>query len=169
MRDVVITGVGAVTPLGVGARALHERWAAGVCAIDGGEAPCSDFDPLALLSRKEARRADRFTQLALAAADEALADAGWSGDDAAVPPDRIGCVLGTGIGGLGTLEANHELLLSKGPEAVSPLAVPLMMSNAGVGGDRAAPRSARADLGPRLGLRRRRPRRRSRAAHRPGR
>ena len=131
MRDVVITGVGAVTPLGVGARALHERWAAGVCAIDGGEAPCSDFDPLSLLSRKEARRADRFTQLALAAADEALADAGWSGDDAAMPPDRVGCVLGTGIGGLGTLEANHELLLSKGPEAVSPLAVPLMMSNAG--------------------------------------
>ena len=83
MREVVITGVGAVTPLGVGARTLHERWTAGACAVDGGEAPCADFDPLALLSRKEARRADRFTQFALAAAEEALADAGWDGEDAA--------------------------------------------------------------------------------------
>ena len=131
MREVVITGVGAVTPLGVGARTLHERWAAGACAIDDGEAPCADFDPLTVLSRKEARRADRFTQFALSAAQEALADAGWDGDDPPVSLERAGCVLGTGIGGLGTLEANHESLLSKGPGAVSPLAVPLMMSNAG--------------------------------------
>ncbi|MCW3040443.1 MAG: 3-oxoacyl-(acyl-carrier-protein) synthase 2, partial [Solirubrobacterales bacterium] len=77
MRDVVITGVGAVTPLGVGARALHERWTAGVCGIVDGEAPCAEYDPSDHFSRKEARRSDRFTQLALVAAAEATAEAGW--------------------------------------------------------------------------------------------
>jgi 3-oxoacyl-[acyl-carrier-protein] synthase II len=130
MRDVVVTGVGAITPLGAGAHTLHERWAAGVCAVDGGEAPCSGFDPLDTMSRKEARRADRFTQLALAAADEAMSDAGLSGGDA-VSPERIGSIVGTGIGGLATLENNQEQLLDRGASAVSPLAVPLMMGNAG--------------------------------------
>ena len=77
-RDVVITGLGAVTPLGVGARTLIERWSAGESGIADGVARCSDFEPTDLLSRREARRADRFTQLALVAADEALAQAGWS-------------------------------------------------------------------------------------------
>ncbi len=130
MRDVVVTGVGAVTPLGAGAHTLHERWAAGVCAVDGGEAPCADFDPLSTMSRKEARRADRFTQLALAAADEAMRDAGLA-DSGAVPQERIGSIVGTGIGGLATLENNQEQLLDRGASAVSPLAVPLMMGNAG--------------------------------------
>ena len=75
MRDVVITGVGAVTPLGVGARALHERWTAGTCAVRDGEAPCADFDVTDHMSTKQARRADRSTQLAIAAGEEALADA----------------------------------------------------------------------------------------------
>ena len=130
MRDVVVTGVGAVTPLGAGAHTLHERWAAGVCAVDGGEAPCAGFDPLSTMSRKEARRADRFTQLALAAAGEAMSDAGLADGDA-VPPERIGSIVGTGIGGLATLENNQEQLLGRGASAVSPLAVPLMMGNAG--------------------------------------
>jgi len=130
MRDVVVTGVGAVTPLGAGAHTLHERWAAGVCAVDGGEAPCADFDPLSTMSRKEARRADRFTQLALAAADEAMSGAGLT-EVGAVPPERIGSIVGTGIGGLATLESNQEQLLDRGASAVSPLAVPLMMGNAG--------------------------------------
>jgi 3-oxoacyl-[acyl-carrier-protein] synthase II len=127
---VVITGVGAVTPLGVGARALHERWTAGQCGIENGEAPCADFDPTDAMTAKEARRADRFTQLAVAACDEALDDAGWDG---ALPYDaeRIGCILGTGIGGIGTIESNHQALLESGGARVSPLAVPLMMSNAG--------------------------------------
>jgi 3-oxoacyl-[acyl-carrier-protein] synthase II len=129
-RRVVITGVGAVTPLGVGARALHERWSAGVCGIDAGEAACADFDPTTVMSAKEARRADRFTQLAVAACQEALDDAGWDGG-LPYAPERIGCVLGTGIGGIGTLEANHAALLEHGAGRVSPLAVPLMMSNAG--------------------------------------
>ena len=130
MRDVVVTGVGAVTPLGAGARTLHERWAAGACAVDGGEAPCAEFDPLTTMSRKEARRADRFTQLALAAADEAMTDAGLADGDA-VQAERVGSIVGTGIGGLATLENNQEQLLDRGASAVSPLAVPLMMGNAG--------------------------------------
>jgi len=130
VRDVVITGVGAVTPLGVGARVLHERWTAGACAVRDGEAPCADFDVTDHMTSKEARRADRATQLAITAGDEALADAGW-GDELPYDPELIGCVLGTGIGGIGTLENNHDLLRDTGPDSVSPLAVPLMMSNAG--------------------------------------
>jgi len=130
VREVVITGLGAVTPLGVGARTLHERWTAGVSGLEGGEGACSEFEPTDVLSRKEARRADRFTQLAIAAADEALRDAGWA-DELPYDPELIGSVVGTGIGGIGTIEDNHGVLRDDGPRAVSPLAVPLMMGNAG--------------------------------------
>jgi len=130
LRDVVITGVGAVTPLGVGARTLHERWTAGVSGIRDGEAPCADFDPTDHMSSKQARRADRSTQLAIAAGVEALADAGWE-EELPYDPELIGCVLGTGIGGIATLEDNHDQLRDTGPGSVSPLAIPLMMSNAG--------------------------------------
>ena len=130
LPDVVITGIGAVTPLGVGARTLHERWTAGTSAFRDGEAPCADFEPTDHLSMKEARRADRFTQFGVVASDEALRDAGWT-DELPYDPFRIGCVLGTGIGGIGTLEGNHDTLRDDGPENVSPLAIPLMMSNAG--------------------------------------
>ena len=130
MREVVVTGVGAITPLGVGADVLFQRWAAGEIGITDGEAPCASFDPLEFFTRKEARRADRFTQFALAAAQEALAQAGWA-DGLPYDPSRTGCVLGTGIGGLGTLEANFGVLHDQGPEKVAPLAVPLMMGNAG--------------------------------------
>jgi 3-oxoacyl-[acyl-carrier-protein] synthase II len=130
MRDVVITGVGAVTPLGGGARALHERWSAGVSGIRDGEAPCADFDVTDYMTAKQARRADRSTQLAVAAGEEALADAGWL-DGLPYEPELIGCVLGTGIGGISTLEGNHDSLRDSGPNSVSPLAIPLMMSNAG--------------------------------------
>jgi 3-oxoacyl-[acyl-carrier-protein] synthase II len=130
LRDVVITGVGAVTPLGVGARVLHERWTAGACGIRDGEAPCTDFTVTDHLTSKEARRADRSTQLAITAGDEAVADAGWA-DELPYDSELIGCVLGTGIGGISTLETNHDSLRDSGPGAVSPLAVPLMMSNAG--------------------------------------
>lgn len=131
---IAVTGVGAVSPLGVGARTLHERWSAGACGIVDGEAPCADFDPLELLSAKEARRADRFTQLAIAACEEALSDAGWQpgkADDMPHDPRRVGCVLGTGIGGIQTLVNGQDTLRERGPERVPPLSVPLMMSNAG--------------------------------------
>jgi 3-oxoacyl-[acyl-carrier-protein] synthase II len=130
MGDVVVTGVGAVTPLGVGAGALFERWSAGEVGIADGEAPCASFDPLEFFSRKEARRADRFTQFALVAAQEALGEAGWL-EQMPYEPNRAGCVLGTGIGGLGTLETGFGVLHDEGPDKVSPLAVPLMMGNAG--------------------------------------
>ena len=128
-RRVVITGVGVVTPLGAGATTLHDRWVAGECGIEDGEGRCDDFDPTALLSRKEVRRADRFTQLAIAACEEAIEHAGW--DDG--PPydrDRVATVIGTGIGGLGSLEDQHDVLRDRGRQNVSPLAVPLMMGNA---------------------------------------
>jgi 3-oxoacyl-[acyl-carrier-protein] synthase II len=129
MVEVVVTGVGAVTPLGAGAPALYERWAAGVVGIEDGEGRCRDFVATDHLSVKDARRADRFTQLALVASIEALADAGWDGG---LPYDAtaIGAIVGTGIGGIGTIEANDLLLFESGPKAVSPLAVPLMMGNA---------------------------------------
>ena len=126
---VVVTGLGAVTPLGVGAEPLFERWVAGECGISDGEGRCRDFEPTDFLSIKEARRADRFTQLALAAADEAIRSAGWE-DDLPFHAERVGCVLGTGIGGLGSLEEQHLKLLELGPKRVSPLAVPLLMGTA---------------------------------------
>jgi len=131
-REIAVTGLGAVTPLGVGARTLHERWIAGTSGIEDGEGPCSEFEPTEHLSVKEARRSDRFTQFALAASDEALKEAGWDGE-APYDPKRIGCIVGTGIGGIDTLTRNHQVLLEQGPKKVSPLSIPLMMGNAAAG------------------------------------
>jgi 3-oxoacyl-[acyl-carrier-protein] synthase II len=128
-RRVAITGVGAVTPLGVGADALVERWAAGESGISDGVARCESYDAAEHLSKKEARRQDRFTQLAVVAAGEALQRAGWE-DGPPQDPARVGCVIGTGIGGLASLEWQQGVLWEKGPKAVSPLAVPLLMGNA---------------------------------------
>ncbi|MBA2440776.1 MAG: beta-ketoacyl-ACP synthase II [Thermoleophilaceae bacterium] len=130
-RRVVVTGVGAVTPLGVGAPALIDRWTAGECGIEDGMGRCDAFDPADLLSRKEVRRSDRFTQLALIAAGEALEQAGW--EDGAIEPERAGCLIGTGIGGIGTIEANHTVLTEQGPRKVSALSIPMLMANAAAG------------------------------------
>jgi 3-oxoacyl-[acyl-carrier-protein] synthase II len=129
-RRVVITGLGAVTPLGVGAASLHERWAAGDCGIADGAGACKEFEPLDHLSVKEIRRLDRFSQLALVASAEALAQAGW---DSELPYDalRIGCVIATGIGGIETVEIQHDVMRDKGPRSVSPLGIPQYMPNAG--------------------------------------
>jgi 3-oxoacyl-[acyl-carrier-protein] synthase II len=125
---VVITGMGAVTPLGVGVDALFGRWSEGECAVADGLARCADFEATDHLTRKEARRTDRFTHFAMVAADEALAEA-WP-DGLPYEAERIGCVIGTGIGGLGSLERQQDVLRDRGPKAVSPLAVPLLMGNA---------------------------------------
>jgi 3-oxoacyl-[acyl-carrier-protein] synthase II len=77
------------------------------------------------------RRSDRFTQLALTSAAEALSDAGWA--EAGYQPERVACIVGTGIGGIGTIEEQHDTLREQGSERVSPLAVPLMMANAAAG------------------------------------
>src|SRR4051794_41421373 len=128
-RRVVITGMGAGTPLGPGARTLFERWSAGEVGISDGEAACGWFDPREALGAKLARRTDRFAQFALAASDEAMADAG----ELRCEPERIGCVIGTGIGGIQTIEAQQDVLRERGPGRVSPLSVPLLMSNAAAG------------------------------------
>lgn len=132
MTRVVVTGVGAVTPLGVGAAQLHEGWSAARSGIADGVGACTDFEPTTVLSRKEARRADRCTQLALTAAQEALEQAGYAGG-LPYDPTRIACVLGTGIGGVGTLEHGHDMLRDRGPGKVPPLSVPMMMPNAPAG------------------------------------
>jgi 3-oxoacyl-[acyl-carrier-protein] synthase II len=129
MADVVVTGLGCVSPLGVGAPALLAGWLAGASGVRDGEAPCADFDPADFLSVKEVRRADRFTQLALAAAGEAVDDAGWA-QAPPYEPHRVGCLIGTGIGGIATIERNQSSLAASGPNGVTPLAVPLMMGNA---------------------------------------
>jgi 3-oxoacyl-[acyl-carrier-protein] synthase II len=131
-RDVVITGLGAVTPLGVGAPTLIERWTAGESGIEDGLGRCREFEPTDHLSRREARRADRFTQFALVAAQEATDDAGWE-DPPPYDDGDIGCVIGTGIGGIATIEDQHVVLREQGRAAMSPLCVPQMMPNAAAG------------------------------------
>jgi 3-oxoacyl-[acyl-carrier-protein] synthase II len=128
-RRVLITGIGAVTPLGVGARPLHERWAAGECGIVGGVGACTDFEPTEFLSAKEVRRLDRFSQLALVASEEAIAQAGW-GSEPPYDPMRIGCVIATGIGGIYSLEGQFDVMRDRGPNRVSPLGIPQFMPNA---------------------------------------
>jgi len=129
-RRVVITGLGAVTPLGIGARPLHERWAEGTCGIVDGAGACTEFEPKEHLSVKEIRRLDRFSQLAVVAAAEAIQQAGW-GEELPYDPLRIGCVIGTGIGGIQTVETQHDVMRDTGANRVSPLGIPMYMPNAG--------------------------------------
>jgi 3-oxoacyl-[acyl-carrier-protein] synthase II len=121
--------MGAVTPLGVGAPSLHGRWAAGQCGIVDGAGACTDFDPTDFLSVKEVRRLDRFSQLALVASAEAIAQAGWDGE-LPYDPVRVGCLIATGIGGLHSVETQHDVMREKGPNRVSPLGIPAYMPNA---------------------------------------
>ena len=144
-RRVVVTGLGATTPLGgdttstwagmlagrSGVTRLPEEWAAQLPVMIG--APVA-VDPLDVLDRVQARRLDRTAQLALIAAREAWADAGMpepesSDVGAAVDPDRLGVVVGTGIGGVLTTLANYDTLKEKGARRVSPLAIPMLMPN----------------------------------------
>jgi len=125
-RRVVVTGLGVVSPAGIGLEAFWK----------GLQAPpplrrermVEDFDPSMWLSGKETRHLDRFTHLAIAAAQLALDDCG---DRPAVDPGRAGVQLGTGIGGVGTLEAQVTVLAARGPGRVSPFTIPMVMPNAG--------------------------------------
>jgi 3-oxoacyl-[acyl-carrier-protein] synthase II len=130
---VLITGIGAVTPLGNSARELHEGWLAGRVGIEDGVGACTDFDPTEFMTTKEARRSDRFTQLAIAAGAQAVADAGWEREDLPADPADIGCVIGSGIGGMSTFESACNTLRDRGAERVSPLSIPLIMGNAAAG------------------------------------
>jgi 3-oxoacyl-[acyl-carrier-protein] synthase II len=125
--------MGAVTPLGVGASPLHERWADGVVGIADGAGACREFEPKDFLSVKEARRLDRFAQFAVVSAGEALAQAGWEREAGRGPydPMRIGCIVATGIGGIDTVESQHDVMRDRGARMVSPLGIPQYMPNAG--------------------------------------
>lgn len=129
-RKVVITGIGAVTALGVGADTLHGRWAAGESGIVDGAGACGEFVAEDHLSVKEVRRFDRFSQLALVSAEEALAQAGWL-SELPYDPFRIGCIVSSGFGGIETLETQHAAMLSSGTKIVSPFCIPQYMPNAG--------------------------------------
>lgn len=139
MSDVVVTGVGLVTPIGTGKEAfwdglMSSRSGAGMISQwDASELPVQiacevdDFDPSRWIDPREVGRTDRFTQMAVAAASLALEDAGMS--DFADAGERVGVIVGTGIGGLSTIEREHSNFLRGGPRRVSPFMVPRLMPN----------------------------------------
>ncbi|MGA2469919.1 MAG: beta-ketoacyl-ACP synthase II [Solirubrobacteraceae bacterium] len=127
--SVAITGRGVVTSLGEGADAFFDALIEGRSGIFDGLSACRDFDPERHIDPRAARRMDRFTQLGLVAALEAATEAGVAECD----PDRVGVLLGTGIGGLATLQNQCEAFLAKGERGVSPNFVPMMMPNAAAG------------------------------------
>lgn len=140
---VVITGLGAVTPYGVGAEPLWRAMVAGesavslVSRVDLSDLPSrigaevKDFDPARYLDRKEARRMDRYTQFAVVAALGAVQEACLDLDR--LDRDRFGVIWGTGFGGMETFSSEFETLLTKGPARVSPFLVPMMIANMAAG------------------------------------
>ena len=143
MNRVVVTGMGVLTPVGHTVKEFWDNLAAGrsgvgkITRFDVSNYDCQiagevkGFDPSKILDKKEARRADLFEQYALAATGQALADAGL--DSSSINPERVGVVLGSGIGGIDTFERQHQLLLSGGPGRVSPFFIPMMIIDMGPG------------------------------------
>jgi 3-oxoacyl-[acyl-carrier-protein] synthase II len=141
-RRVVITGIGAVTPLGNDAETTWQRLLAG----ESGAGPITqfdstdytvhfacevkDFDPANWIERKQARRMDRFAQLILAAARQAEQD---SGVDVRADGDRVGASIATGIGGLKSFQDCYDTLKERGPDRVNPFAIPCIIPNMGAG------------------------------------
>jgi 3-oxoacyl-[acyl-carrier-protein] synthase II len=139
-RRVVITGIGAVTPLG---NDVHTTWSA-LLAGESGAAEITqfdttdysvhfacevkDFDPTVWIEKKAARRMDRFSQLILAAARQAEQD---SGLDVAKEPERVGVSVATGIGGLKSLQESYDVLKERGPDRVNPFSIPAIIPNMG--------------------------------------
>ncbi|AIC95107.1 MULTISPECIES: beta-ketoacyl-ACP synthase II [Shouchella] len=136
-RRVVVTGIGAVTPLGLNAASSWEAAIAGksgighLTRIDAESYPMkvaaeiNDFNPEDFIDKKEARRMDRFTQFAVASAKQALADSGLEITDENAA--RVGVWIGSGIGGMETYETQFRTLIEKGPRRVSPFFVPMMI------------------------------------------
>ncbi len=155
---IVITGLGCLSPLGRNVQATWESALAGrsgvgpITLFDAAEhetriaAEVRDFDPGALLGRKESRRMDRYTQFAVVACHEALADAGLRIDEH--NRGRVGVFIGTGIGGMGTVLAEAEVYRTRGPRRVSPFLIPMMLPDS-AGGQVAITFGMR---GPNLGL-----------------
>ncbi|MGI0481153.1 beta-ketoacyl-ACP synthase II [Geminocystis sp. CENA526] len=143
LKRVVVTGMGAITPIG---NTLESYWTGlkegrngigMITCFDTKDHACKiagevkDFDPLSYMDRKEAKRMARFSQFAVAASIDALKDANLViNDDNA---DDVGIVIGTGVGGLKVMEEQNEVLLTKGPGRVTPFLVPTMISNMAAG------------------------------------
>lgn len=142
-RRVAVTGMGAVTPIGIGVKAFWEGITrekigfAPITRFDASEYKCrlaaevKDFQPENYMDKKSARRMELFCQYAVVAAGEAIQDAGL--DMEKEDAYRVGCSIGSGIGSLQAIEREHVRLLEKGPSRVAPLFVPLMISNMAAG------------------------------------
>lgn len=142
-RRVVITGIGLVTPLGLDRESSWRNLVEGKSGIRrfesfdasrlrtqfGGEV--RGFDVSKYLSKPEERRTDRYSQLAIAAADEAMADSGFTVPEALA--NQVGVLMGVALGGLRSLEENHVTLLEKGPKRLPPTMVPMMLANTAPG------------------------------------
>ena len=138
-KRVVITGLGLVTPVGLGKEAFWTSLVNGrsgivsISRFDASELATKiagevrDFDPLNYLDKKEARRMDRFTHFACAATQMALEDAGLTPEGLA--SETVGVIIGSGVGGIETVEEQARVLFSKGPSRVSPFFVPMMIAN----------------------------------------
>ena len=138
-RRVVITGMGAVTPCGIGVKNFWNSMLEGKSGVSliesidtekhtvkiAGEIKDKDFNPEDYMSSKDANRMDRFTQFAMVAADEAIADAGI--DEAEIDPYRIGVLVSSAAGGFKTFEKNHMAMIQKGPTKGSPFTVPMLI------------------------------------------
>lgn len=137
-RRVVVTGLGLVTPLGTGP---EEVWSSAIAGRSGAgpitlfdpvehdtkfACEVKGFDPTTWIDRKNARRMDRFAQLGVAAAHLAIADAGI---DVNGDADRIGVLVGSGVGGLGTFQEQARIYAERGPQRISPLFIPMMIAN----------------------------------------
>jgi 3-oxoacyl-[acyl-carrier-protein] synthase II len=138
-RRVVVTGLGLVSPVGIG---VEESWTALVAGKSGVgpitlfdastfpsriAAEVKGFDPSKFMDRKEARRNDRFIQFALAAADMAMRDSGL--DMAKEDGEKVGAIIGAGIGGLGSIEEEHKTYLAKGVRKIGPFFIPSLIIN----------------------------------------
>jgi 3-oxoacyl-[acyl-carrier-protein] synthase II len=142
-RRVVITGLGAITPLGNSPGEFWQSLLAGRSGIgpithfDASRHECriagevKGFDPLDYLDRKDVKRTDRFVHLALAATQQALEDAQFRITD--LNAEQVGVILGTGIGGIRVLEEQQTIYLQKGPDRCSPFMVPMMIANMAAG------------------------------------
>jgi 3-oxoacyl-[acyl-carrier-protein] synthase II len=138
-RRVVVTGLGLVSPVGIGTDPSWDALVAGKSGIgpitlfDASTFPTriagevKNFDPTRFMDRKEARRNDRFIQFALAAAGMAIEDAGL--DMSKEDPERVGCIVGAGIGGLGSIEEEHKVFLEKGVKKIGPFFIPSLIIN----------------------------------------
>ena len=142
MRRVVVTGIGAITPVGNDVPTMWDNMLKGVCGIDkitrfdtedlpvknAGEV--KDFDPTTVVEKRDLRKTDMYTIYALGAAEEAMKDSGIEGT---VDPKRLGVYVGAGIGGLFTFIENTQAYLEKGPRKVSPHFIPKMIGNIACG------------------------------------